>query len=458
MIDYSRENVVKISKETGFIKDNVEKVLRLADLLETLFSTGWENKLALKGGTAINMFYRNMSRLSVDIDLDYLGQAKEEMIEDKVRLKEYMSTLIYNKGYEFSETIRQHYALDSYILNYTNNAGNKDIIKVEVNFLDRTHILPICESKVNILGIESAVPIKILDKHELYGSKLAALIDRSKPRDVYDVYGLVKDRENYNSTLLRKSLVFYNCVGGYADILQFDEKKLDMITKNDYRKMLQPMLSKQERFNSSEAINSIKNYLKELMVFNKDEKLFIEKFKEKEFKPELLFDEGNSAVRVGWHPMAFWKCEKTDIESKKVQEELLRRAIIMENRGIESLKSLSDIGIVCDLKHSLVCGDFFVRIYNGEKVFVVQEKNDIALINLINLKTNDKESILRVYKSSGQYNDKKDDGYYLGLIDNQGDIGIERTSQFGNQKEQRAIEQEEYEKTYKRWLKNQNSK
>lgn len=72
MINLSQKNVVKIAKETNFIKDNVEKVMRLADILEFVFTSKWKDKLALKGGTAINLFYRELPRLSVDIDLDYM--------------------------------------------------------------------------------------------------------------------------------------------------------------------------------------------------------------------------------------------------------------------------------------------------------------------------------------------------------------------------------------------------
>ena len=86
MINISQKNVVKIAKETNFIKDNVEKVMRLADILEFVFTSKWKGKLALKGGTAINLFYRELPRLSVDIDLDYIGDTKEEMEKDKEEL------------------------------------------------------------------------------------------------------------------------------------------------------------------------------------------------------------------------------------------------------------------------------------------------------------------------------------------------------------------------------------
>ena len=80
MIDLSKKSIVRIANETSFIKDNVEKVMRLIDILETLFSSEWKDKLALKGGTAINLFFRNLPRPSVDIDLDYLGQPEQSFI------------------------------------------------------------------------------------------------------------------------------------------------------------------------------------------------------------------------------------------------------------------------------------------------------------------------------------------------------------------------------------------
>ncbi len=78
MIDLSTNNIKLIAATTGFLKDNVEKSLRLIDILEDVFSSKWKDKLVLKGGTAINMFFANMPRLSVDIDLDYIGERRRK--------------------------------------------------------------------------------------------------------------------------------------------------------------------------------------------------------------------------------------------------------------------------------------------------------------------------------------------------------------------------------------------
>ena len=72
MYNYSKKFLEKIAAETGFIRDNMEKVFRLSDILQFLnANSSTKEYLSLKGGTAINLIVFNMPRLSVDIDLDY---------------------------------------------------------------------------------------------------------------------------------------------------------------------------------------------------------------------------------------------------------------------------------------------------------------------------------------------------------------------------------------------------
>ena len=312
MIDLSKKNIVKVANETSFIKDNVEKVMRLIDILETLFSSEWKDKLALKGGTAINLFYRNMPRLSVDIDLDYLGQTKEEAVADKEKIRTYLKSALFQKGYALSDASKFHYALDSYVFQYQNNGENRDNIKVEINFLDRTHILPLSQKKINAFGYSGSAEIAVLNMYELFGSKIAALLGRSKPRDVYDVYGAIESNLLTDKELLKKCFIFYNCIGGEADIIDNDFSIIDGVTNKDYMRMLKPVLSKTEKFDHTSATKQIKDYLTVLLVFTDDERQFVEQFKNKIYQPELLFSDSDILSRISWHPMAQWRCGTTD--------------------------------------------------------------------------------------------------------------------------------------------------
>ena len=95
-MNYTKQYLTELASKTNFIKDNLEKVLRLSEILRFLNSDQYfRGKFALKGGTAINLTSVELPRLSVDIDLDFTSNlAKEEIVEAKTkiskRLADYM--------------------------------------------------------------------------------------------------------------------------------------------------------------------------------------------------------------------------------------------------------------------------------------------------------------------------------------------------------------------------------
>ncbi len=308
MINLSQKNIVQIAKETNFIKDNVEKVMRLADILEFIYTSKWKDKFVLKGGTAINLFYCNLPRLSVDIDLDYIGDTKEEMEKDKEDFWSFLQMALFQKNYSLSPQSKRYFALDSTVFQYINNAGNRDNIKIEINYLDRKHVLPLEKKPIKTAVAESDVTIQVLNACELYGSKLAALIGRCKPRDIYDVYGIVKNNIVSDKEMLKRCTIFYNCIGGDANICSVSLDILDGVTDRDINRQLKPMLNKNEHFKKDVAIAMIKEYLQDLLVFSDKEKEFVKEFNAKNYRPELLFEDGEILERISAHPMALWRC------------------------------------------------------------------------------------------------------------------------------------------------------
>lgn len=286
--------------------------MRLADILEFLFASKWKDKLALKGGTAINLFYRELPRLSVDIDLDYIGDTKEEMEKDKEEMWTFLQMALFQKNYSFSPQSKRYFALDSAVFQYINNAGNRDNIKIEINYLDRKHILPLSDKPIKTFAIESDVNVKVLSACELYGSKLAALIGRCKPRDIYDVYGLIESDMIKDKEMLKKCTIFYNCIGGEASICDVSLDILDGVTDRDINRQLKPMLNKNERFKKDVAIASIKEYLQALLVLSDNEKEFVKEFANKNYRPELLFDDKEILNRIFSHPMALWRIKENN--------------------------------------------------------------------------------------------------------------------------------------------------
>ena len=71
-MDLTKKELNRIAKERGFVRDTLEKVCRLTDILAFMNAHPlMKERLALKSGTAINLTVFNLPRLSVDIDLDY---------------------------------------------------------------------------------------------------------------------------------------------------------------------------------------------------------------------------------------------------------------------------------------------------------------------------------------------------------------------------------------------------
>ena len=86
----SAEQLAAAAEATGFRADMLERVAQLLGLLDAMQRHPFlRGKLALKGGTALNLFVFDLPRLSVDIDLNYVGaESREAMLEERPRLEE----------------------------------------------------------------------------------------------------------------------------------------------------------------------------------------------------------------------------------------------------------------------------------------------------------------------------------------------------------------------------------
>lgn len=96
MFSLTKAELSAKAKELNFVRDTVEKVLRLADILDYL-NTNLLTKdtLALKGGTAINLTVFNLLRLSVDLDFDYsVEQSYVELENMKNTVKGFIEKLL----------------------------------------------------------------------------------------------------------------------------------------------------------------------------------------------------------------------------------------------------------------------------------------------------------------------------------------------------------------------------
>ena len=302
-MNYSKQYINEIAQKSGFLANNTEKVIRLLDVLKFIDEelNRISHQLILKGGTAINLIYTNLTRLSVDIDLDYVGSLeKEQTLKDRERILESLDNYMLKEGYSVSSKSRGSAILVSRTYAYINAYGNRDNIKVEINFIDRIHILPIVNRKINYFDKE--VMIKAPLEEELFAMKICALIDRSKPRDLYDTFRLKNDFLNLEKDKLRKLTVFYLSLDGIFELNENSFKGIEAVSQDSIKKELLPVLKKNEKFNLEAIKQEVINFLQDLLVLNSDETKYLEEFSKGTFNPSLLFDVC-SAERAAKHPM-----------------------------------------------------------------------------------------------------------------------------------------------------------
>lgn len=312
-MNYSRQYLAQLATKTNFIKDTLEKVLRLAEILKFLNTdVVFKNKLALKGGTAINLTAVELPRLSVDIDLDLaINVSKDELLNLKEKFKTRLTDYMWQEGYSVADT-RDHFALTSFLFNYVNNAGNRDSIKVEINYLDRCHVFPL-ESKLLISkGIVENFDVLTLNTTELYASKINALLSRATPRDLYDVNAMLENNIISDTDLLRKCLIFYNAIAGDYDVRKLNYKNIEALNYTKFKTQLKPVIAKDDKFDIEKAKTSVIEYIKNLLILTENENEFLDKMRDGLYVPKLLFDNEEIVSNVANHPAALWRVRKSD--------------------------------------------------------------------------------------------------------------------------------------------------
>lgn len=305
-MNYTKQYINKLGEETNFINSNLEKVVRLLDVLDYIFTnSSFSNDVVLKGGTAINLIHTNLKRLSVDIDLDYQGSLeREKAFLDKEKIANELDDYMVNNGYSVSPKSRGSVALFSRMYQYTNAFGNVDYIKIEINFIDRVYIY---QTVLNTLHkFNKTITITTPSKEELYGMKICALIDRSKPRDLYDVDWLFHNFAIADIEKLRKCVIFYLSLDGIFSIDDSSYKGIESISQLSIKKELLPVIQKGEHIDLEESTTFVINKLKELLQLSDDEKAYLFEFSRGVFKPSLLF-QSPFLEKANMHPMAKWR-------------------------------------------------------------------------------------------------------------------------------------------------------
>jgi len=165
-----------------------------------------ETSFALKGGTAINLFYRDLPRLSVDIDLTYLTIA--DRASSLAGINDAMDRIAVGvrrlRGAE-AERIAGGGGEETRVLARLDAAT----VKIETS--------PVLRGVVHDPGLRAVSPavedrfgfaeVNLVSFEDLFAGKIVAALDRQHPRDLFDVK-LLYENEGMSDDLFRVLLVY----------------------------------------------------------------------------------------------------------------------------------------------------------------------------------------------------------------------------------------------------------
>jgi hypothetical protein len=176
-------------------------------LMQILPAVAEEDCFALKGGTAINLFYRDMPRLSVDIDLVYLPvkERAESLAEIDAALERIRGGIEATVPNARAQRIAGGGGGDTRIL----ASRGATEVKIETSPVARgvVHapaLRSVADSVEDRFGFAET---QVVSFDDLFGGKLHAALDRQHPRDLFDVK-LLYENEGLTGSLFRTFLVY----------------------------------------------------------------------------------------------------------------------------------------------------------------------------------------------------------------------------------------------------------
>jgi predicted nucleotidyltransferase component of viral defense system len=283
----TRTKFEQLQKTTGFNLDLLEKVYHLTRTLNKIQEHSiLKENLILKGGTALNFIFFPISRLSIDLDFDYTGAiSKEKMVKQRPDIEKEIKEISSQLDYTLRDRASS-YIISRQSLQYKTIRNTKDHIKIEINYLDR---IPLGDKKhkkfPSIFPDIKPFSITTYSLEELTAQKSIACLNRSEPRDLYDLYILSKQKISIEQ--IQAFATIYLCMSSnnnkpdVAKIKDFDLEKI--------QQEIQQFIRNSEKLDPNKIREEASIFLEKIVNFNKSQQRFIEVFyKEKKILRDLI--------------------------------------------------------------------------------------------------------------------------------------------------------------------------
>jgi len=297
----------RVADATDFPVGPLETVFRLLDFLASV-DPAVMARFALRGGTALNLAHLDMPRLSVDVDLDYVGASDAKTAAtERPGILASLRTAAHVAGYGVVEE-RLSYALAHLRLGYRDAQGRPASIKVDVNFLDRVPILPPVRAELRHPFSDDLAPLMLqtLDLPELAATKTVALARRQAPRDLFDIALLVQ-RDAAPWSLVRTLVVVRGAAYPPPSPAEYQAAAVDRVSTAAWRSEVVSLARRPLPVQIEEARAIGRGHLEQVASLEDSHLRFLRLLDQGHLRPELLeLDEG-SRERVRRNPGLLWR-------------------------------------------------------------------------------------------------------------------------------------------------------
>jgi predicted nucleotidyltransferase component of viral defense system len=314
------ESYRRYAEENGFRQETLEKVIRLGQMMAVIAGDAeLGSKLALKGGTVINLMTEPIRRLSVDLDFNYVGAIdREAMLVDKPSVLQRFRTLAEWYGYRV-DLPRDEHGGSKFSLRYRNSVGGQDRIEIDVNWITRVPLGPLQRRSLWQPGGLERPEALLVSTEELIAGKLRALIDRVAARDVFDAAHLPElIGGDWPSREAKALFVLYSGTLN-APLTTYSLDRLDRLSEADFQNKLLPVLSAKEPTDRLSLTARAKEVLRPMLDLDEAQTEYVARLQFGEYRPELLLPfDLDLANRLKLHPALLWKAKNAkEFHSKR---------------------------------------------------------------------------------------------------------------------------------------------
>lgn len=305
----------RLAAESGYREEIVEKVLYLSAILRQLARhPDLEGAWALKGGTALNLFLLDVPRLSVDIDLNYVGHGELEAMRAARSGFEAAVVACCEREDCTVRRLPAEHAGGKLRLRYTAAAGGTGSLEVDVNFLLRRPVLGLEHRAPRFPPDAGAEAVPLLSLEEIAAGKFTALLTRRAARDAFDAFRLLElapdllDRPGF-----RLAFLIY-AAGSRQDVRGLRPGD-PAVTSAEVRNQLLPLLRVEGRPFDGDHARLAEHLTKvctaageRLLAWTRREREFIDRLSDSgEIVAELIADDPAAQALVREQPLLQWK-------------------------------------------------------------------------------------------------------------------------------------------------------